>query len=136
HLESSKRNVRLHTRGSKTPVHPNDHVNLSGSSNDGFTTAMQIAAVLDFEDLLLPALESLTTQMRKKMVEFDAIVKIGRTHLQDAAPLSLGQEFSGFVAQLELGLERVQHALEGLRFLAMGGTAVGTGVNTFAGFSD
>ena len=123
-------------RGMKKPIHPNDHVNLCGSSNDGFATAMHIAAVLDFEDLLLPAIESLTIQMRKKVVEFNPVIKIGRTHLQDAVPLSLGQEFSGFVAQLELGLERIQQALEGLRFLAMGGTAVGTGLNTFAGFSD
>ena len=123
-------------RGSKKPVHPNDHVNLCGSSNDGFATAMHVAAVLDFEDLLLPALESLTSQMRKKTSEFGSIIKIGRTHLQDAVPLSLGQEFSGFVAQLELGNDRLKQALEGLRFLAMGGTAVGTGLNTFTGFSE
>ena len=123
-------------RGSKEPVHPNDHVNLCGSSNDGFATAMHIAAVLDVEDLLLPALGRLAAQMRKKSSEFDSIIKIGRTHLQDAVPLSLGQEFSGFVAQLELGTARIAGGLEGLRFLAMGGTAVGTGLNTFAGFSD
>ena len=121
-------------RGSKKPVHPNDHVNMSGSSNDGMATAMHIAAVLDFEDLLLPSLGSLTNCMHSKVEEFKGIIKVGRTHLQDAVPLGLDQEFSGFAAQLELGRERIEHALEGLRYLGMGGTAVGTGLNTFAGF--
>jgi fumarate hydratase, class II len=122
--------------GSKAPVHPNDHVNLCGSSNDGFATAMHIAAVLDVENLLLPALHSLISAMYKKVQQFSSIIKIGRTHLQDAVPLSLGQEFSGFVSQLELGKDRIYHALEALRFLAMGGTAVGTGLNTFSGFAE
>ena len=122
--------------GNKKPVHPNDHVNLSGSSNDGFATAMHIAAVLDVEDMLLPALTSLRDAMERKSEEFSHIIKIGRTHLQDAVPLSLGQEFSGFVAQLNYGIERVGQGLEGLRYLAMGGTAVGTGLNTYEGFAE
>ncbi|KIX99975.1 uncharacterized protein Z520_04613 [Fonsecaea multimorphosa CBS 102226] len=122
--------------GQKSPVHPNDHVNMSGSSNDGMATAMHIAAVLDLEDLLLPAVTSLRDAMRKKSEQFAHIVKIGRTHLQDAVPLSLGQEFSGFEKQLELGIQRVEQGLEGLRFLAMGGTAVGTGLNTYKGFHE
>ncbi|KIW23707.1 uncharacterized protein PV07_11886 [Cladophialophora immunda] len=109
---------------------------MSGSSNDGFATAMHIAAVLDLEDHLLPALTSLRDVMRKKSEQFAHIVKIGRTHLQDAVPLSLGQEFSGFEKQLELGIQRVEQGLEGLRFLAMGGTAVGTGLNTYKGFHE
>ncbi|OAL36218.1 fumarate hydratase, class II [Fonsecaea nubica] len=125
-----------HPLGQKKPVHPNDHVNMSGSSNDGFATAMHIAAVLDLEDLLLPALTSLRDIMKKKSEQFAHIIKIGRTHLQDAVPLSLGQEFSGFEKQLELGIQRVEQGLEGLRFLAMGGTAVGTGLNTYKGFDE
>ena len=120
--------------GSKSPVHPNDHVNMSGSSNDGMATAMHIATVLDVEDLLIPAIESLHSLILQKSKEFDKIIKIGRTHLQDAVPLSAGQEFSGFAMQLELGLDRVSHALEGCRYLPMGGTAVGTGLNVYAGF--
>ncbi|KAF2094287.1 fumarate hydratase [Rhizodiscina lignyota] len=120
--------------GTKSPVHPNDHVNLSGSSNDGMATAMHISAVLDVEDLVLPALKSLRSAMEKKTKQFDHIIKIGRTHLQDAVPLSLGQEFSGFAKQLEYGQGRVEQALEGLRSLAMGGTATGSGLNTYEGF--
>ena len=121
-------------RGSKNPVHPNDHVNMSGSSNDGMATAMHIAAVLDIEDLLLPSLDSLTKCMHQKVKEFEGIIKVGRTHLQDAVPIGLDQEFSGFTAQLEFGKDRIEHALNGLRYLALGGTAVGTGLNAFAGF--
>ena len=120
--------------GSKSPVHPNDHVNRSGSSNDGMATAMHVATVLDVEDLLIPALNSLRKLILQKSTEFQGIIKIGRTHLQDAVPLSLGQEFSGFAVQLELGLDRIQHALEGCRYLPMGGTAVGTGLNVYTGF--
>lgn len=123
-------------RGAKSPVHPNDHVNRSGSSNDGMATAMHIAAVLEVEERLMPALGGLVDCMWRKSREFEGIVKVGRTHLQDAVPLSLGQEFSGFAAQLELGRERIEHALEGLRFLAMGGTAVGTGLNVFKDFDE
>ena len=125
-------------RGTKKPVHPNDHVNRSGSSNDGTATAMHIAAVCEIEGRLLPSLESLWQAMSKKSEEFEklGLVKVGRTHLQDAVPLSLGQEFSGFAAQLELGKERIFDGLKGLRYLAMGGTAVGTGLNVFKGFDE
>lgn len=120
--------------GSKKPVHPNDHVNMSASSNDTFPTVMHIAAVLELEEELLPALKSLRDALHKKSQQFEKIIKIGRTHLQDATPLTLGQEFSGYVAQLDFGIERVKSALPRLRMLAQGGTAVGTGINTFKGF--
>lgn len=122
--------------GSKKPVHPNDHVNMSASSNDSFPTVMHIAAVLDFEERLIPALTNLRDALQKKVEAFDKIIKIGRTHLQDATPLTLGQEFSGYVAQLDRNLERIQFALPHLRQLAQGGTAVGTGLNTFKGFAE
>lgn len=122
--------------GSKKPVHPNDHVNMSASSNDTFPTVMHIAAVLDFEESLLPALRSLRDAMDKKAKQFEHIIKIGRTHLQDATPLTLGQEFSGYVTQLNYGIERVESSLPRLRYLAQGGTAVGTGLNTFKGFAE
>ncbi|KAH6646985.1 fumarate hydratase mitochondrial precursor [Truncatella angustata] len=126
------------TMGSKKPVHPNDHVNRSASSNDTFPTVMHIAAVLEIEDLLLPAIKSLRAALQKKVDEFDAknIIKIGRTHLQDATPLTLGQEFSGYVAQLDAGVKRVESSLPDLKLLAQGGTAVGTGINTFQGFAE
>ncbi|KAI9696687.1 MAG: fumarase fum1 [Bogoriella megaspora] len=123
-------------KGSKKPVHPNDHVNMSASSNDTFPTVMHIAAVLDFEENLLPAIKSLRDALHKKSQQFESIIKIGRTHLQDATPLTLGQEFSGYVAQLDYGIQRVQSALPRLRNLAQGGTAVGTGLNTFQGFAE
>lgn len=122
--------------GSKKPVHPNDHVNMSASSNDTFPTVMHIAAVLEIEEQLLPALQSLRDSLQKKSERFESIIKIGRTHLQDATPLTLGQEFSGYVTQLERGLERVKAMLPHLRLLAQGGTAVGTGLNTFKGFDE
>ncbi|GAB7344886.1 hypothetical protein MBLNU457_3325t1 [Dothideomycetes sp. NU457] len=124
------------TMGSKKPVHPNDHVNMSASSNDTFPTVMHIAAVLEFEEELLPALKSLKDALKKKQDQFEKIIKIGRTHLQDATPLTLGQEFSGYVTQLEYGISRVESALPRLRMLAQGGTAVGTGLNTFKGFAE
>lgn len=110
-------------------VHPNDHVNMSQSSNDTFPTAMHIAAVIEVEDLLIPALKRLTATLAKKRDEFKDIVKIGRTHLQDATPLTLGQEFSGYVAMLETNLTQIERSLEYVRELAIGGTAVGTGIN-------
>ncbi|KAL4917758.1 L-Aspartase-like protein [Aspergillus aurantiobrunneus] len=122
--------------GSKKPVHPNDHVNMSASSNDSFPTAMHIAAVVEIENTLLPALTSLRDALQKKVDNFQHIIKIGRTHLQDATPLTLGQEFSGYVAQLDRNIERVQSSLPHLRYLAQGGTAVGTGLNTFKGFDE
>lgn len=120
--------------GSKKPVHPNDHVNMSQSSNDTFPTAMHVSAVTQMVQNLLPALQELHAAMDKKRAEFDDIIKIGRTHLQDATPLTLGQEFSGYVKQLENSIERVKGALPRLSMLAQGGTAVGTGLNTKKGF--
>lgn len=122
--------------GSKSPVHPNDHVNLSQSSNDTFPTAMHIAVALELELLLLPAVRSLIASLRRRSEEFAAIIKIGRTHLQDAVPLTLGQEFSGYVAQLELGVEALLPCLPAVHQLAIGGTAVGTGLNAPPGFGE
>jgi fumarate hydratase class II len=122
--------------GSKSPVHPNDHVNRSQSSNDTFPTAMHIAAVEQIQHQLLPALEHLFSVLRAKSLEFEKIVKIGRTHLQDATPLTLGQEFSGYAQQVKRGIERVKGALPRLYELAQGGTAVGTGLNAPKGFAD
>jgi fumarate hydratase class II len=112
--------------GSKKPVHPNDHVNMSQSSNDTFPTAMHVAAVLELHNTLLPALEELRAAMDEKARKFEKIIKIGRTHLQDATPLTLGQEFSGYVQQLSNGIERVKGVIPRLSLLAQGGTAVGT----------
>jgi fumarate hydratase class II len=120
--------------GSKRPVHPNDHVNLSQSSNDTFPTAMHIAGAMVIVERLLPQVRSLRDALAAKATAYADIVKIGRTHLQDAVPLTLGQEFSGYVAQLEADIARIEHALPGLHELAIGGTAVGTGLNAPAGF--
>lgn len=120
--------------GSKKPVHPNDHVNMSASSNDSFPTAMHIAAVVEITNSLLPKLTALRDALDKKAKSFDHIIKIGRTHLQDATPLTLGQEFSGYVQQLTFGIDRVNDTLPRLKMLAQGGTAVGTGLNTKKGF--
>ena len=122
--------------GTKKPVHPNDHVNMSASSNDSFPTVMHIAAVLEIEEQLIPSLKSLRDALKKKSEQFERVIKIGRTHLQDATPLTLGQEFSGYVTQLDMGIERVTTALPHLRLLAQGGTAVGTGINTIVGFAE
>ncbi|MFN3725052.1 MAG: class II fumarate hydratase [Allosphingosinicella sp.] len=125
------------TRGGKSPVHPNDHVNMSQSSNDSFPTALHVATVLATEAVLLPALEVLTNALEAKAEAWDHIVKIGRTHTQDATPLTLGQEFSGYVAQLISCRARIQGALDGnIRKLAIGGTAVGTGLNAPKGWAD
>ena len=120
--------------GSKSPVHPNDHVNMSQSSNDSFPTAMHVAVALELDRALMPALERLRAALAAKAEAFADVVKIGRTHLQDATPLTLGQEFSGYAKQVELGVDRVRGALPRLHRLAMGGTAVGTGLNSPAGF--
>ncbi len=120
--------------GSRSPVHPNDHVNMSQSSNDGFPTAMHIAVAIEVETSLLPSLERLHGALDARARAFDDIVKIGRTHFQDATPLTLGQEFSGYARQVELGLERIRDTMPRLLSLAMGGTAVGTGLNSPAGF--
>ena len=116
--------------GSKSPVHPNDDVNMSQSSNDTFPTAMHIAAALALQNKLVPAVRSLRDGLAAKMTAFNDIVKIGRTHLQDAVPLTVGQEFSGYVAQLDACLMRIEHIMPELYELALGGTAVGTGLNT------
>ena len=122
--------------GTKSPVHPNDHVNLSQSSNDTFPAALHIAVAIELERQLIPAIERLIGSLQDKSEAFAGIVKIGRTHLQDAVPLSLGQEFSGYVAQLELGLEGLRHTLPQVYQLAIGGTAVGTGLNAPKGFGE
>jgi fumarate hydratase, class II len=122
-------------RGEKSPVHPNDHVNMSQSSNDCFPSAMHIAAVLAIHHELLPALDHLHAALRTKTEQFASIVKIGRTHTQDATPLTLGQEFSGYAAQVHNGAIRIRHSLSALYPLAQGGTAVGTGLNSKRGFA-
>ncbi|MEX0345698.1 MAG: class II fumarate hydratase [Rhizobiaceae bacterium] len=124
------------TVGSKDPVHPNDHVNMSQSSNDVFPTAMHIATVLEAKQSLLPALDNLTEALSTKEQDFAEIVKIGRTHTQDATPLTLGQEFSGYRAALKLGRDRIAQALNDVSALAQGGTAVGTGLNAPEGFGN
>lgn len=120
--------------GSKKPIHPNDHVNMSQSSNDTFPTAMNIAAAQTLMFYLLPKVKELRDGLEQKAKEFRDIIKIGRTHLQDAVPLTLGQEFSGYVAQLDFAIEAINATLPGLYQLAIGGTAVGTGLNAPAGF--
>src|SRR5713226_9179058 len=122
--------------GSKEPIHPNDDVNMSQSSNDTFPTAMHVAAAEALVHALLPSVRALREALSAKAEEFDDIVKIGRTHLQDAVPLTLGQEFSGYVAQLDADLERLDATLPGLYELAIGGTAVGTGLNAPPEFAD
>ena len=122
--------------GSHKPVHPNDHVNMSQSSNDSFPTAMNVAAALGVKQRLLPALDALRNALDVKAKAWADIVKIGRTHLQDATPLTLGQEFSGYVGMLSDDLERLEIALRGVYRLALGGTAVGTGINARAGFDE
>ncbi|HXW38449.1 MAG TPA: class II fumarate hydratase, partial [Acidimicrobiales bacterium] len=122
--------------GSKKPVHPNDHVNMSQSSNDTFPTAMHIAAVQEVTTRLVPSVRALRDALDQKARAFADVTKIGRTHLMDAVPLTLGQEFSGYVAQLDDDLRRIDQALGGLYQLAAGGTAVGTGLNSPAGFGE
>ncbi|MGH1375913.1 MAG: class II fumarate hydratase [Alphaproteobacteria bacterium] len=123
-------------RGSKTPVHPNDHVNMGQSSNDTFPSAMHIAAAEQIHHELIPSLQKLHSALDQKANKFADIVKIGRTHLQDATPLTLGQEFSGYAKQIEYGIERVKATLPRVMQLAQGGTAVGTGINSKAGFAE
>jgi fumarate hydratase, class II len=122
--------------GSKTPVHPNDHVNMSQSSNDSFPSAMNIAAAVNIKQRLIPALTQLRDSTATKSKEWDDIVKIGRTHMQDATPLTLGQEWSGYAAMLQDDLDRIEEALKGVYRLALGGTAVGTGINSAPGFAE
>jgi len=124
------------TLGSKSPIHPNDHVNMSQSSNDTFPTAMHIAAAEEFTHRLIPMVTKLRDALAERAAAFSAIVKIGRTHLMDAVPLTLGQEFSGYVAQLDADLTRLKAVMPGLCELAIGGTAVGTGLNAPAQFAE
>ena len=121
-------------KGTKKPVHPNDHVNKSQSTNDVFPTAMHIAIAIETKKKLLPSLELLNKELKKKSIKFKKIIKVGRTHLQDATPLSLGQEFSGYQSQLEDCILRIKTALKEIYSLAQGGTAVGTGINSKKGF--
>ena len=122
--------------GSKEPVHPNDHVNMCQSTNDTFPTAINIAAVDMVSNELLPAIRKLHSSFDKKASEFDSIIKLGRTHLQDATPLSLGQEFSGYASALKHNIQRIESSLANCFELPMGGTAVGTGINSFEGFAE
>src|SRR6202167_2723509 len=122
--------------GSKTPVHPNDHVNMSQSSNDSFPTAMNIASAVNVKERLIPAVTALRDAIAAKADEWANVVKIGRTHMQDATPITLGEEWSGYVGMLSDNLERVEDALKGVYRLALGGTAVGTGINADPGFGD
>ncbi|HWY20502.1 MAG TPA: class II fumarate hydratase [Candidatus Acidoferrum sp.] len=122
--------------GSKTPVHPNDHVNMSQSSNDSFPSAMNIAAAVNVKQRLLPAVQRLHDAISAKVNDWKDIVKIGRTHMQDATPLTLGQEWSGYAGMLADDMERIEDALKGVYRLALGGTAVGTGINSAPGFAE
>ena len=122
--------------GSKTPVHPNDHVNMSQSTNDSFPSAMNIAAAVSVKQRLMPAVEHLRAAIARKVERWKDIVKIGRTHMQDATPLTLGQEWSGYEGMLADDLERIEDALKGVYRLALGGTAVGTGINAAPGFAE
>src|SRR3984893_2367391 len=122
--------------GSKQPVHPNDHVNISQSSNDAFPSAMYIAAVFGVTQCLIPAVKALHDAIAAKAAEWDGIVKIGRTHMQDATPLTLGQEWSGYAGMLADNLVRIDDALKGVYHLSLGGTAVGTGINAAPGFAE
>ena len=123
-------------KGSKNPVHPNDHVNMSQSTNDTFPTAINISVVELVTNALIPELEKLEETFTKQSKEFNSIVKLGRTHLQDATPLSLGQEFSGYSVALNHGIKRIKNSLDSCYELAIGGTAVGTGINSFEGYAD
>ena len=122
--------------GSKTPVHPNDHVNMSQSSNDSFPTAMNIAAAVNVKERLIPAVKALCDAIEAKANEWQSVVKIGRTHMQDATPLTLGQEWSGYAGMLSDNLERIDDSLKGVYRLALGGTAVKTGINAAPGFGE
>ena len=121
---------------SKTPVHPNDHVNMAQSSNDSFPSAMYIAAAVNVKQRLIPAVKTLHNQIEAKAQQWKDVIKIGRTHMQDATPLTLGQEWSGYAGMLADNLERIEDALEGVYRLALGGTAVGTGINSAHGFAE
>src|SRR6266853_1839952 len=122
--------------GSKTPVHPNDHVNMAQSSNDSFPSAMNIATAINTKEKLIPAVKTLHDGIAAKAEEWKGVIKIGRTHMQDATPLTLGQEWSGYQGVLADNLGRIEDALKGVYQLALGGTAVGTGINSAPGFAE
>src|SRR5262245_52847329 len=122
--------------GSKAPVHPNDHVNMSQSSNDSFPSAMNIAVAVNAKNRLIPAVAALRDAIRAKAEEWRDIIKIGRTHMQDATPITLGQEWSGYAGMLHDNVERIEDSLKGIYSLALGGTAVGTGINAAPGFGE
>ena len=122
--------------GSKTPVHPNDHVNMAQSSNDSFPSAMNIAAAVNVKQRLIPAVKALHDAIAEKVEQWKDVIKIGRTHMQDATPLTLGQEWSGYEGVLADDLDRIEDALKGVYRLALGGTAVGTGINSAPGFGE
>ncbi len=123
-------------KGSKNPIHPNDHVNMSQSTNDTFPTAMNISSVKLIESSLMPSLKKMKKALHNKSIEFEEYIKVGRTHLMDATPITLGQEFSGYVSQIDHGIKTLENSLLHLKELAIGGTAVGTGLNTPVGYSD
>ncbi|MDP6396019.1 MAG: class II fumarate hydratase [Desulfobacterales bacterium] len=134
-LSSRANEILTGQKGSKSPVHPNDHVNLGQSSNDVISSALHIAASLSIKNDLLPSLEHLYQSLSEKSIQFDDVKKLGRTHLQDAVPMSLGQEFSGYASQIARGINRMKTARLGLAELALGGTAIGTGLNTDPDFA-
>jgi fumarate hydratase class II len=134
-IASRANEIATGKRGGKDPIHPNDHVNQQQSSNDVIPTAMHISAAVAMKETLIPALQKLSGALSRKAAEFDNVVKIGRTHLQDATPIRLGQELSGYAAQAELSITRTQKAIRALRELPLGGTAVGTGINSHPDFA-
>src|SRR5688572_25432578 len=134
-IASRANEIATGRRGGKDPIHPNDHVNQQQSSNDVIPTAMHVSAAVAIKESLIPALERLAKALSRKAAELDNVVKIGRTHLQDATPIRLGQELSGYAAQAELAMTRAQKALRALRELPLGGTAVGTGINSHPDFA-
>ena len=134
-IASRANEIATGQRGGKSPVHPNDHVNMEQSSNDVIPTAMHVSAAVAIQQSLIPALQHLQNALSKKAVEYDDIVKIGRTHLQDATPVRVGQELGGYAAQAKLGVARAMKAIESLHQLPLGGTAVGTGINSHPEFA-
>jgi fumarate hydratase class II len=134
-IASRANEIATGKRGGKAPIHPNDHVNMEQSSNDAIPTAIHVSAAVELKEQLIPALNHLADALSRKATEFDGIVKIGRTHLQDATPIRLGQEFSGYAQQAHLGAMRAEKALRALRELPLGGTAVGTGINSHPDFA-
>src|SRR5687768_13068394 len=134
-IASRANEIATGKRGGKDPIHPNDHVNQQQSSNDVIPTAIHVAAAVSIMEDLIPALDKLSQALERKAEQFDDVVKIGRTHLQDATPIRLGQELSGYARQARLGMDRANRAIEALRELPLGGTAVGTGINSHPAYA-